>query len=522
MSKVTSSRFAPLLVLVAAAFGWIVLRRTFVTDANFVAYRFAANLIAGRGLVYWTPAPAVSTYPLVPYILALAGYPGFQIPMLGGLISAVAASIGMIFTVRLSADRPLAGFAYILAIAAQPSPVVLTMLALALAGIDAARCQRWTWAGLLIGFAILAEPSAIVPAVLLLMFAVATGGSVLRYLLPAAALLFFGLTFSVSPLNVVAVTPGVITFAILIIAILALVRHFSILRQLPHVAILLAWSAITALSALLGGSLPTAAILPGLIALAAMAHPQVLVVAAACTDLILGLLLSGPSLATADAQAAGQWIAANTGPQALVATTDSGALAFYAERPIVDLSRKIQPVDFDSTFFLRYAPDVVALKAGTPVPWEGFKTTYAQVYAAGEQTVYQRVVNFAPLDDHGVDVNFSAQLGRADLHLSNVAVGSVLHPGDFVRVQLDWELAYQPSFDVEIKLTLLNEQGQPVAGMPVGKVPPDQWHVGKVSTYHLIVLPNDAPAGSLSLYLGVGIRAGSLGELKVAEVSVAR
>src|SRR5439155_2328082 len=128
----------------------------------------------------------------------------------------------------------------------------------------------------------------------------------------------------------------------------------------------------------------------------------------------------------------------------------------------------------------------------------------------------------APLDDHGVDVNFSAKLGRDDLHLSNVAIGNTLHPGDLVRVRLDWELAYQPSFDVEIKLTLLNEQGAPVAGMPIDRVPPDQWHVGKVSTYHLITLPNETPAGKLSLYLGVGIRAGSMGELKVAEVSVMR
>jgi hypothetical protein len=205
-----------------------------------------------------------------------------------------------------------------------------------------------------------------------------------------------------------------------------------------------------------------------------------------------------------------------------VATADIGVLAFHASRPVIDLSGRFQPIAFDSTFFLRYAPDIVVLNDAAAAPWQWFKTTYAQVYTAGDRSVYHRVVNFAPLDDHGVNVNFSAKLGRDDLHLSNVAIGNALHPGDLVRVRLDWELAYQPSFDVEIKLTLLNEQGAPVAGMPIDRLSPDQWRVGKVSTYHLITLPGDAPAGKLRVYLGVGIRAGVLDELQVAEVNVAR
>ncbi len=522
MSK--AGRFLPLLYLLIAGIGWIAWGRTHEADANFVTYRFASNLLAGRGLLYWSPDPAISTYPLVPLLLSLLGLTGAPMPGLGGVISIVAPAVGAFFLTRLVGNRWAAGIAYVLLTAVQSSPVVLTMSALVLAGIDAARCSRWTLTGVSMGAAILTDPSALAPATLTLVLVLATGGAWQRYLLPAASIplvviLLLGMTTGVSPNNLVSVVPGVVVLALPVIAVLALVRRWPVLRQSPHVAILVAWSAITALYALLAGTLPTSAILPGPIALASLLTPPALVLAAVGIDLILGLLLTAPY--DVSGETAGRWIASNTGSQASVAAVGIGPLPFYAARPVIDLSGEIQSVAFDSTFFLRYAPDVVALEPGTTAPWEWFETTYAQVFAEGEKVVYQRVVNFAPLDDHGVDVNFSAKLGRADLRLSNVALGNVLHPGDLVRVRLDWELAYKPSFDVEIKLTLLNEQGLPVAGAP-SKVPPEAWRVGKLRTYHLIVLPNDVPDGRLSLYLGVGIRAGELGELKVAEVSVAR
>jgi hypothetical protein len=131
------------------------------------------------------------------------------------------------------------------------------------------------------------------------------------------------------------------------------------------------------------------------------------------------------------------------------------------------------------------------------------------------------VVNFSPLDDHPVDVNFGAIPGRSDLHLGNVALGNTLHPGDLVRIRLDWELVYPPSSDIQVKLTLLNEQGLPIQGV-LDNLPPDRWRAGKISTYHLIPLPNETPDGPARLYLGIVIRGGVLGELQVAQVNVAR
>jgi hypothetical protein len=530
VSRPASGRI-PLIALLYAALagiGWIALGGSHGADANFVAYRFAANLLGGRGLVYWTPGPAVSTYPLIPSLLALLGLSGAPFTILGGLISVAATVVGAIFLARLVGGRWLVGIAYILATLAWPSPITLTMLALALAGLDAARCGKWTRSGVLFGLAILAEPSASVPAMLTLALVLIAGGPVWRFLLPAtvipvSVLLLISLSLGGSA-SFVLIPPGSVAFALPVIGTLALARRLPVLRELPHLAVLAAWSAVTALEALITGSLPSAAFLLGPLALASLWTPQPLLVLAAASDLILAVLLSGSFAADPSAEAAGKWIAANSSPQETVATGDIGILAFYAARPVIDLSGKIQPVPvpFDSTFFLRFAPDMVVLKEGVVAPWQWFKTTYARVYTAGDRLVYHRVVNFTPLDDHGVDVNFSAKLGRDDLRLHNVAIGDTLHPGDLVRVRLDWELAYQPSFDIEIKLTLLNEEGVPIAGMPLDKLPSEQWHVGKMSTYHLITLPGDAPAGKLRVYLGVGIRAGVLGELQVAEVNVAR
>src|SRR5438132_230758 len=39
--------------------------------SDFIAYRFAANLLTGRGLLYWTSDPQISTYPFVPTLIAV-------------------------------------------------------------------------------------------------------------------------------------------------------------------------------------------------------------------------------------------------------------------------------------------------------------------------------------------------------------------------------------------------------------------------------------------------------------------
>ena len=161
------------------------------------------------------------------------------------------------------------------------------------------------------------------------------------------------------------------------------------------------------------------------------------------------------------------------------------------------------------------------LNDNTQVPWEGFKTTYARAYSVGEQTVYQRAVNFTPLETHAVSINLSAKLLRDDLVLTNIAIVSAAHPGDLVRLRLDWQLNNPSSFDKNIRITLDDTQGKPTV-TALDKVAADAWTVGANSSYHLLVLPTKLATGVYSVDVEVTLNNGDLGPYKAAELTVSK
>jgi hypothetical protein len=511
-----------LLCLFLTALGLLALLYDYESDANYVTYRFATNLGAGRGLIYWMSDPDVMTYPLVPALMAL---PHVDVQPVGGFLSLLAIATGALFLMRLAGDRWSAGLAYILATVMQPSPVVLVMLAFALAGMDAIRYRRRALAGLLLGLAILTEPTAIGLAVLAVILVIRAGDPPWSYLipvilLPAGVLALIGL----GRIAFISLVPGTFSLVLPALALFALIRRRDSIS--PVSATLAAWSAFIGLLAALNSTAPTQAILPGAILLAVSLPARWWVFVAILIDMGLRVALGNPGVIVNTDQVyppldAGLWLSAHTGPDATIATDEIGLLSFQAGRRVIDMSGKLQANPLDRFFVIRYAPDVVVLRDGVNLPWPGFATTYARMQQIGYLTIYQRVVNWAPLDDHGVDVNFSEHLGRQDLRLHNVAIGNTLHPGDLVRVRLDWELAYTPSFEVEIKLDLLDANNKGITGV-LDKLPPPEWHAGRMSTYHALLLPDDVQDGRISLFLNVGIRAGNMGTLKVAEVGVAR
>jgi hypothetical protein len=511
-----------LLCLFLSALGLLALLYSYESDANFVTYRFASNWSAGRGLIYWTTGPDVTTYPLVPLLMAL---PRVDVQPVGGFLSLLAIATGALFLMRLAEDRWIAGLAYILASVMQPSPVILVMLAFALAGLDAIRYRRWLLAGLLLGLAILTEPTAIGLAALAVILIIRAGDPPWRYLIPVIllpvgvlALIGLGRVYFIS------MTPGTFSLALPALAFFALIRQRAAVS--PVSAVLAAWSAFIGLLAALGGTAPTQAILPGVILVAMSLPARWWVLVAILIDMGLRVALGNPGVIVNTDQVyppldAGLWLGAHTGPDTTIATDEIGLLSFEAGRRVIDMSGSLQANPLDRFFMIRNAPDVVVLRDGVDLLWPGFATTYARMTQIGYLTIYQRVVNWGALDDHGVDVNLSDKVGRQDLRLSNVAIGNTLHPGDLVRVRLDWELAYAPSFEVEIKLDLLDAAYKGLGGV-LDKLPPSEWHAGRMSTYHALTLSGDAQAGRISLFLNVGIRAGTMGTLKVAEVDIVR
>src|SRR5258708_12624840 len=68
-------------------------------DANYTMGRFAHNLAIGRGLIFYSPAPVITTYPLIP----IAFTPFLHDPLwVAWAISGLAAAAGGLILPRLS------------------------------------------------------------------------------------------------------------------------------------------------------------------------------------------------------------------------------------------------------------------------------------------------------------------------------------------------------------------------------------------------------------------------------------
>lgn len=165
-----------ILFIPLALFIWLILMREFRLDDAFITYRYARNVAAGQGLVY-NPGELVlsTTAPLYALLLAALSLfvPDFH--LLGGIIGALCIGLGGGLIVLLLPEkvtysiRLLAGALYTLAIPLwlalgmeTPLWILLVLVAIGLAGSN-----RWTWAGLLIGLAMLTRPDAALPGVLL-------------------------------------------------------------------------------------------------------------------------------------------------------------------------------------------------------------------------------------------------------------------------------------------------------------------------------------------------------------------
>lgn len=430
--------------LLIGAVGAPLIGNLYEPEANYTLYRFAVNLAEGRGLLYGTFEGQVTTFPLVPAVLALLYRFGIE-PSLGSyLINTLAAAVGAL-CLYLWRGQAWLGALYALIMLLQSSPLITLTLAFCLLGGLALREKRPLPSGLSLGLAMLTAPYAALIALGFTFAAAAQSWSALwRFAAPALML-----PISAALLMQAAYTP---TYVALPLPDWTRIRFYAELDELP------------------------------------------------------------------DSRIIGAWLAENTTPDALIAANDAALIGYHAlPRRILDLDGVIAPVQRDRFLMFRYAPDVVVLREGESVGWENFSTTYAQVFQSGALSVYQRVVNWAAIDDHGVDVNLSARFARQDLRLINVGIGRALRAGDLVRVRLDWQVQFVPRQTVEIKLNLLGADGIPIAGV-IDRLPPEVWQHGSFSSYHPMVLPSNAAEGTLRLFLGVDVNAASLADLQVAEV----
>jgi len=514
------------------------LRSTFPQDAdNYIPYRFAANLRDGYGLVYRLAGEAdVTTFPLVPGIIAGLANVGLAPPAGGLLVVGLSLALAGFLLARLSGNRWSVGVVYITVGLLYPAVTLQPMIALGVGAVWLAARKQWAFAGVLLGLALLTDPYAIPLALLLIVVAIAESWrSLWRLALPTSGLVGVGfgtLMLVYQPARIVyAAAFGLPLFTFFVG--LGVVIVYCLKRPaIPPVETTLAlWGVIAVVSGALSRQFPTMMLVLALVILlfnvpmaAALrwGMASFIVVGEVVFFLIFTPLFASPQ------NGMGAWLSTQLSRETLLATDQLGQTAYDAGTRILDLSGQIGALNRSSialAFLSQYAPDAIASVGVAP---EGLAGLYAPVneFALGTSetlTVYFRVVNWSAIVDHPVEINFSESVGRSDLRLVGVGLGDPLHPGEYVRVRLDWETAYPATFQGEfaLKLDLLDAAFSGYAPGVVTTIPAANWGKGRFSTWHVMVLPKDTPTGAAALWLNLTVRGGNLPPVKVAEVQIA-
>src|SRR5260370_30093354 len=98
MFMLSTKNLALMLTAAIAVIGPVLFLPMQDSAANYITYRFAAHFAAGRGLLYGTPETAVTTYPLVPVLLAVASA---RQPVAGFILGIIARLACALLLIRL-------------------------------------------------------------------------------------------------------------------------------------------------------------------------------------------------------------------------------------------------------------------------------------------------------------------------------------------------------------------------------------------------------------------------------------
>lgn len=105
-----------------------------------------------------------------------------------------------------------------------------------------------------------------------------------------------------------------------------------------------------------------------------------------------------------------------------------------------------------------------------------------------------------------------------DLRLVGYAIDrSVLYPDQTLRVRLDWELNLYPTTDVGVFINLIPPNGIPVASI-FPNFPAANWQADTLSTYHALVIPAEAITSIVDLNVVINYEAGILGNHNIGRL----
>lgn len=231
----------------------------------------------------------------------------------------------------------------------------------------------------------------------------------------------------------------------------------------------------------------------------------------------------GPMLPIIDWQVyreTGEWLAANTPPNATIGVAEVGQIGFYAERYMTDYLGLLQPEVTANlqrgdlySWLAGYAPDYLTFQrfrgSGLALynlfiqddPW--FNANYRQVaqiddprYQLGPVQIYERIQPTTPVTLQPLVRAFG------NLRLTGVALDRRRVPttGGAVRIRLDWEVIGTLPNPLYIAVKVLN---RPLLPGHDGHYDSTHWR-GSFSTWHAFVIPEGLGSGFYRVLVAVG------------------
>ena len=235
-----------------------------------------------------------------------------------------------------------------------------------------------------------------------------------------------------------------------------------------------------------------------------------------------------PEAKTAIYRRVGEWLAADTPPEATVGVLEVGVIGYYSDRRMVDFLGLLQPAVAQALargdiFWAvpAYAPDYLALTAVNPLYTypiledEWFQRAYRPVarfddarFWGSPVTIYRRAEDASPLESAPGDGGYDQVVDRPVVDgvtlVALAADGPHLWPGMPLRVRLTWHASAPAALDnAQVSIYLVDAAWREV-GQRVLRYDTSAWPANEdVEVYHPLVVADDVPVGRYGLRIRV-------------------
>ncbi len=112
-----------------------------------------------------------------------------------------------------------------------------------------------------------------------------------------------------------------------------------------------------------------------------------------------------------------------------------------------------------------------------------------------------------------LDIDYSPDVTLVGYALDNTR----LRPGETLRLRLDWQLDRPPTTPMGVYVSLLDITGSPIVSI-FPRFEPVTWKPLEISTYHALLIPEDAEPGLLNISVTLDYKAATLNQTTIGSV----